>query len=417
MGLSRKYIVLIGDGMADYPVAELGGKTPLQTARTPNLDRLARQGTLGRVNTIPPGFSPGSDVANLTVFGYDPAVYYTGRAPLEAVAMGVKLAPADVAFRCNLVTLLKEDGDTYMEDFSAGHISTEEAGRIVKDLAKELGNEEFNFYPGVSYRHLLVWRNGEASLRLKTTPPHDITGGNISPHVPEGDGDEEILWLMNRAQKILPSHPVNLERTRMGKKPGNAIWLWGQGKAPVLKPITHRFGIRGSVISAVDLIKGIGYYAGLEIVNVPGATGYLDTNYAGKAEYALKALQDQDLVYVHVEAPDEAAHNGNLKDKIEAIEDFDQKIVAPILEGAEKLGGYRLLILPDHFTPLTIKTHSPEPVPFIVFSSEEKDNSIKAGRSFDEESAEKAGLLIEKGHELMQKFIQGFSAGQQLMVS
>jgi 2,3-bisphosphoglycerate-independent phosphoglycerate mutase len=417
MGLSRKYIVLIGDGMADYPVAELGGKTPLQTARTPNLDRLARQGTLGRVNTIPPGFSPGSDVANLTVFGYDPAVYYTGRAPLEAVAMGVKLAPADVAFRCNLVTLLKEDGDTYMEDFSAGHISTEEAGRIVKDLAKELGNEEFNFYPGVSYRHLLVWRNGETSLRLKTTPPHDITGGNISPHVPEGDGDEEILWLMNRAQKILPSHPVNLERTRMGKKPGNAIWLWGQGKAPVLKPMTHRFGIRGSVISAVDLIKGIGYYAGLEIVNVPGATGYLDTNYAGKVEYALKALQDQDLVYVHVEAPDEAAHNGNLKDKIQAIEDFDRKIVAPILEGAEKLGGYRLLILPDHFTPLTIKTHSPEPVPFIVFSSEEKDNSIKAGRSFDEESAEKAGLLIEKGHELMQKFIKGFSAGQQLMVS
>jgi 2,3-bisphosphoglycerate-independent phosphoglycerate mutase len=411
MGLSRKYIVLIGDGMADYPIAELGGKTPLQSARTPTLDRLARQGTLGRVNTIPPGFSPGSDVANLTVFGYDPAVYYTGRAPLEAVAMGVKLAPADVAFRCNLVTLLKEDGDTYMEDFSAGHISTEEAGRIVKDLGKELGNEEFNFYPGVSYRHLLVWRNGEASLRLKTTPPHDITGRNISPHVPEGDGDEEILWLMNRARKILPSHPVNLERTGMGKKPGNAIWLWGQGKAPVLKPMTHRFGIRGSVISAVDLIKGIGYYAGLEIVNVPGATGYLDTNYVGKAEYALKALEDQDLVYVHVEAPDEAAHNGNLKDKIQAIEDFDRKIVAPILEGAEKFGGYRLLILPDHFTPLTIKTHSSEPVPFIVFSSEEKDNPIKAGRSFDEESAEKAGLLIERGHELLEKFIKGFSAG------
>ncbi|MCX5913439.1 MAG: phosphoglycerate mutase, partial [Deltaproteobacteria bacterium] len=212
MGLSRKYIVLIGDGMADYPIAELGGKTPLQSARTPTLDRLARQGTLGRVNTIPPGFSPGSDVANLSVFGYDPAVYYTGRAPLEAVAMGVKLAPADVAFRCNLVTLLKEDGDTYMEDFSAGHISTEEAGRIVKDLGKELGNEEFNFYPGVSYRHLLVWRNGETGLRLKTTPPHDITGRNISPHVPEGDGEEEILWLMNRARKILPSHPVNLER-------------------------------------------------------------------------------------------------------------------------------------------------------------------------------------------------------------
>jgi 2,3-bisphosphoglycerate-independent phosphoglycerate mutase len=407
MGLSRKYIVLIGDGMADYPVAELGGKTPLQAARTPNLDRLAGQGILGRVQTIPPGFSPGSDVANLTVFGYDPAVYYTGRAPLEAVAMGVKLAPGDVAFRCNLVTLLKEDGDIYMEDFSAGHISTEEAARIVKDLGKELGNEEFHFYPGVGYRHLLVWRQGEASLRLKTTPPHDITGRNISPHIPEGDGEEEILWLMNRAQKILPRHPVNLERIRTGKKPGNAIWLWGQGKAPILEPMTRRFGIRGAVISAVDLIKGIGYYAGLEIVNVPGATGYLDTNYAGKAEYALKALEDRDLVYVHVEAPDEAAHNGNLKDKIQAIEDFDRKILAPILEGAEKFDGYRLLILPDHFTPLTIKTHSPEPVPFIVFSSEEKDTPIKAGRFFDEEAAEKTGLLVGRGHDLMEKFIKG----------
>jgi 2,3-bisphosphoglycerate-independent phosphoglycerate mutase len=409
MGSSRKYIVLIGDGMADYPVTELGGKTPLQSARTPNLDRLARLGTLGLVKTIPPGFPPGSDVANLSVFGYDPAVYYTGRAPLEAVAMGVKLGPADVAFRCNLVTLLGEDGDIYMEDFSAGHISTEEAGRIVRDLGKELGNEEFNFYPGVSYRHLLVWRNGEAGLRLKTTPPHDISGRNISPHVPEGDGDEEILWLMNRAQKILPSHPVNRERAGAGKKPANAIWLWGQGKAPALEPVTRRFGIRGSVISAVDLIKGIGFYAGLEIVDIPGATGYLDTDYAGKAQGALKALEDQDLVYVHVEAPDEASHNGNLRDKIRAIEDFDGKIVGPVLQGMGKFGEYRLLILPDHFTPLTIKTHSSEPVPFILFSSEEKGGPVKADRSFDEESAGKVGVLIERGHELMEKFIKGFS--------
>ena len=402
---SRKYIVLIGDGMADYPVAELGGKTPLQAARTPNLDRLARQGVLGRVNTIPPGFAPGSDVANLTVFGYDPAVYYTGRAPLEAVAMGVKLGPADVAFRCNLVTLSREDGDIYMDDFSAGHISTEEAGRIVRDLGKELGNEEFNFFPGVGYRHLLVWRNGEACLRLKTTPPHDITGRNISPHVPEGDGDEDILWLMNRAQKILPSHPVNRERTRAGKKPANAIWLWGQGKAPALEPVTRRFGIRGAVISAVDLIKGIGFYAGLEIVSVPGATGYLDTNYAGKAQGALKALEDGDLVYVHVEAPDEASHNGKLADKIRAIEDFDEKIVGPILAGAEKFEEFRLLILPDHFTPLAIRTHSPEPVPFVLFSSKEGKNLLKRDRSFDEESAEKTGILIERGYELMEKFI------------
>ncbi len=409
MGLSRKYIVLIGDGMADYPVAELGGKTPLQSARTPHLDRLARRGTLGRVRTIPPGFSPGSDVANLTVFGYDPAVYYTGRAPLEAVAMGVKLGPTDVAFRCNLVTLLREGGDIYMDDFSAGHISTEEAERVVRDLGKELGNEEFNLYPGVGYRHLLVWRNGESSLRLKTTPPHDITGRNISPHIPEGDGEEEILWLMNRAQKILPSHPVNRERTREGKKAANAIWLWGQGKAPVLEPVTQRFGIRGSVISAVDLIKGIGLYAGLDIVNVPGATGYLDTNYAGKAQGALNALEDRDLVYVHVEAPDEAAHSGKLKDKIRAIEDFDEKIVGPVLRGAEKFGAYRVLILPDHFTPLAIRTHSSEPVPFILFSSEEKDSPAEEGRSFDEESAERAGVLVERGHGLMEKFIRGLN--------
>jgi 2,3-bisphosphoglycerate-independent phosphoglycerate mutase len=404
---SRKYIVLVGDGMADYPVAELGGKTPLQTARTPNLDRLAAQGTLGRVQTVPAGFPPGSDVANLSVFGYDPALYYTGRAPLEAVAMGVKLGPADVAFRCNLVTLSREDGDLYLDDFSAGHISTEEAGGIVRDLGQELGTGEFNFYPGVSYRHLLVWRNGEAGLRLKTTPPHDISGRNISAYVPEGDGDEEILWLMNRAQKILPSHPVNRERTKAGKKPANAIWLWGQGKAPVLEPLTRRFGIRGSVISAVDLIKGIGFYAGLEIVNVPGATGYLDTNYAGKARGALKALEDQDLVYVHVEAPDEASHNGRLADKIRAIEDFDEKIVGPVLQGAEKFEEMRVLILPDHFTPLKIKTHSSEPVPFILFSSKEGKRSAEGNRVFDEESAEKTGVFIERGHELMEKFIAG----------
>jgi 2,3-bisphosphoglycerate-independent phosphoglycerate mutase len=413
MGSSRKYLILIGDGMADYPIAELGGKTPLQAARTPNLDRLARKGTLGRVSTIPPGFSPGSDVANLTVFGYDPAVYYTGRAPLEAVAMGVKLGPADVAFRCNLITLSREAGDIYLEDFSAGHISTEEARKIITDLGKELGSEEFNFYPGVSYRHLVVWRNGETSLRLKTTPPHDITGRNISPHIPEGDGDEEVLWLMNRAQKILPSHPVNRERIQTGKKPANAIWLWGQGKAPVLEPMTRRFGIRGSVISAVDLIKGIGFYAGLEVVNVPGATGYLDTNYAGKTQYALKALETKDLVYVHVEAPDEAAHNGNRQDKIQAIEDFDQKIVGPILEGAENFGGYRVLILPDHFTPLTLKTHSAEAVPFLVFSSEEQDSPPKEGRAFDEESAQKTGFLLERGHDLMEKFIRGFGPAEK----
>jgi 2,3-bisphosphoglycerate-independent phosphoglycerate mutase len=408
MGKSRKYVVLIGDGMADYPIAGLGGKTPLQAARTPNLDRLAQKGILGLAPTVPAGFPPGSDVANLSVFGYDPAIHYTGRAPLEAVAMGVNLSPTDVAFRCNLVTLSREDGDIYMEDFSAGHISSDEAKLIITDLGKEMGDEEFQFYPGVSYRHLMVWRNGEVSLRLKTTPPHDITGRNISSHVPEGNGDEEILWLMNRAQRILPSHPVNQERQRAEKKPANAIWLWGQGKAPVLEPMTKRFGFQGSVISAVDLIKGIGFYAGLEIVNVPGATGYLDTNYAGKAEYALKGLADKDFVYLHVEAPDEAAHNGNLKDKIQAIEDFDSKIVGPILRGLEKFEAYRVLILPDHFTPLVLKTHSPEPVPFIAYSSEDKNTQPKVSQSFDEGSANNVGFMVERGHELMERFIRGF---------
>ena len=408
MGSSRKYVVLIGDGMADYPVAELGGRTPLQAAKTPNLDRLAQKGILGLAPTVPAGFPPGSDVANLSVFGYDPSEHYTGRAPLEAVAMGVNLGPTDVAFRCNLVTLSREDGDLYMEDFSAGHISSEEARGIITDLGKEMGNEEFQFHPGVSYRHLMVWRNGETSLRLKTTPPHDITGRNISPYVPEGSGDEEILWLMNRARKILPGHPVNQERRKAGKRPANAIWLWGQGKAPVLEPMTKRFGIQGSVISAVDLIKGLGFYAGLEIVNVPGATGYLDTNYSGKAERALKALAEKDFVYLHVEAPDEAAHNGNLKDKIQAIEDFDEKIVDPILAGLKKYETFRVMVLPDHFTPLTLKTHSSEPVPFVVFSSEDEDRESKAGRFFDEPSAGKAGLALERGHDLMEKFIRGF---------
>ncbi len=406
MARPRKYVVLVGDGMADYPAVELGGKTPLQAARKPNLDRLAQKGKLGRVATIPSGYPPGSDVANLTVFGYDAQIYYTGRAPLEAVAMGVKLGPTDVAFRCNLVTLAREDDDLYMDDFSAGHIPSDEANRIITDLGKELGNEEFNFFPGVSYRHLMVWRNGEPSLRLKTTPPHDITGRNISPHVPEGDGEEEILWLMNRAQKILPRHPVNAERQRGGKKPANGIWLWGQGKAPVLEPMTRRFGIQGCVISAVDLIKGIGFYAGLEILNVPGATGYLDTNYAGKAEYALKALEEKEFVYLHVEAPDEAAHSGNLKDKIQAIEDFDGKIVGPVLNGLEKFEAFRVLILPDHFTPLTLKTHSAEPVPFLIYSSEDGSQASEEGRFFDETSAQKTGFLIDQGHTLMGRFIK-----------
>jgi 2,3-bisphosphoglycerate-independent phosphoglycerate mutase len=406
--LSRKYLVLLGDGMPDDPLAELEGKTPLQAASTPHLDILSQRGTLGLVRTVPPGFPPGSDVANLSIFGYDPALYFTGRAPLEAASMGVKLAPGDVAFRCNLSTVSRRGGQAFMEDFSAGHISTEEAKEIIADIEKVLGNQHFKFYGGVSYRHLLVWRNGERSLALKTTPPHDITGKNIAAYLPRGEGEKEILGLMEEAQKVLENNPVNQARRQAGKKPANAIWLWGQGKAPLLFPITKRFGLEGSVISAVDLIKGIGFYAGLEIIQVPGATGYLDTNYAGKAEYALREISRKDFVYVHVEAPDEASHNGSLQDKIQAIEDFDGKIVGPVLQGLENCEDFCLLVLSDHPTPLHLKTHSAGPVPFVIFSSEDGRKTLKKNRSFDEISAQRTGLFIDAGHELLAKFIRGF---------
>ena len=406
--MGRKYAVLCGDGMADYPISELEGKTPLQVAETPNLDRMAQKGVLGMVRTVPPAMPPGSDVANLSIFGYDPALHFTGRAPLEAAAMEVQLNPEDVAFRCNLVTLGSRNGLETMDDFSAGHISTGEAREIIQKIVEILGNDEFHFFPGVSYRHLLVWRNGERGLKTRTTPPHDISGKEIAEFLPRGNGQEEILSLMGKAKEVLPDFPVNRKRLEAGKKPANAIWLWGQGKAPALLPMTDRFGLRGSVISAVDLTKGIGSYAGLEIVNVPGATGYLDTNYGGKAEYALREISRKDFVYVHLEAPDEASHNGNLKDKIQAIEDFDQKIVGPILRGLEKMGDFRVLALPDHPTPIVLKTHSPEPVPFVVFSSEQTGNSPQQERFFDETCAEKTGLMLERGHELMEKFIHGF---------
>jgi 2,3-bisphosphoglycerate-independent phosphoglycerate mutase len=406
--LSRKYLILLGDGMPDDPLAELKGKTPLQAAVTPHLDRLAQKGTLGLVRTVPPGFPPGSDVANLSIFGYDPALYFTGRAPLEAASMGVKLARGDVAFRCNLLTISLRQGQSFMDDFSAGHISTEESKEIIADIERVLGNQDFKFYGGVSYRHLLVWQNGERSLSLKTTPPHDITGKNIAEYLPRGEGEKEILGLMEGARKVLQDHPVNQTRRKAGKKPANAIWLWGQGRPPLLFPLAQRFGLEGSVISAVDLMKGIGIYAGLEIVHVPGATGYLDTNYAGKAEYALREISRKDFVYVHVEAPDEASHNGNLKDKIQAIEDFDGKIVGPVLRGLENCEDFRLMVLSDHPTPLHLKTHASGPVPFVIFSSEDGRRTPMKDRSFDEISAQRTGLFIDKGHELLEKFIKGF---------
>ncbi|BCR04812.1 putative 2,3-bisphosphoglycerate-independent phosphoglycerate mutase [Desulfuromonas versatilis] len=400
-----KYLVLLGDGMADEPIEELKGKTPLEFARTPRMDQLADQGEIGMVETIPPGFHPGSDVANLSVFGYDPALCYSGRSPLEAASMGVELGPEDVAFRLNLVYLVAHYGKLYMGDFSAGHISTAEARQIIATLQQELGDEEFHFYPGVSYRHLMVWRGGKDKLEF--TPPHDLTGQSVEGHMPRGEGAERLIQLMNSAQLLLHRHPVNLQREQQDKPTANSIWLWGHGRPPRMETLQQRFGISGAVISAVDLIKGIGTYAGLDVIEVPGATGYIDTNYVGKAEYALEALKSRDFVYLHVEAPDEAAHAGNLQDKIRAIEDFDQKVVGTILDGIGALGDYRLLVLPDHPTPLARMTHTSDPVPYILYGSGGEFPHQGEGGGYCERSARAAGVKLDQGHRLMARLIRG----------
>lgn len=387
-----KQIILIGDGMADYPIKELGDKTPLEYAEVPNLDRLAATGKFGLFATVPSGMSPGSDVANLSVLGYDPRRYYTGRAPLEAASIGVKLDAGDIAFRCNLVTLRPEGGSMVMEDYSAGHISTEEASEIVLDLDRALSGSGVRFYPGTGYRHLMVWKGG--TKELKTTPPHDISDKKIDGHLPSGSGADKLIGLMKGSWDILKDHPVNRRRAEGGKRPATSIWLWGQGSAPAMPTLKERFGVEGSIISAVDLMKGIGIYAGLEVINVPGATGYIDTNYRGKAEYALASLENKDFVCVHVEAPDEAGHNGNLKDKVRAIEDFDREVVGRVLKGLEGFGEWRLLALPDHPTPIALKTHTPDPVPFALCDGAALRGEMGAAR-FTEASAAASGVLVE----------------------
>jgi 2,3-bisphosphoglycerate-independent phosphoglycerate mutase len=402
-----KYIILQGDGMPDYPVDELAGRTPLQAAATPNMDYVARKGLLGMVTVIPEGFPPGSDVGNLSILGYEPSRYYTGRAPLEAASMGVELGPGDIAFRCNLVTLKNSGGKSLMEDYSAGHISTEEAREIMEQIDASLGSGQIRFYPGVSYRHLMVWRKG--SDQAKTTPPHDIMGKEISPYLPQGDDGELLGGLIRKSQEILKDLSVNQTRMAAGKSPANSIWLWGQGRAPKLPALRDRYGIEGSVISAVDLVRGIGIYAGLKVVDVPGATGYLDTNYSGKADYAIRELKQRDFVYLHVEAPDEAAHSGKVENKIKALEDFDKKVVGRILDGIRKFTDYKVMVVSDHPTPLSLRTHSREPVPFAILSSDDENRS-ESDRGFDEISAEASGVFLTRGEELMQEFIVSRSA-------
>jgi 2,3-bisphosphoglycerate-independent phosphoglycerate mutase len=398
-----KYLVLIGDGMSDLPLKQLGGKTPLEYAHTPNLDRLAQTGLCGWTNNVPQGLEPGSDVAALSILGYDPKKYYTGRGPLEAASLGVKLKPGEVAFRCNLVSL----AGGRMRDFTADHVSTAEARRVFARLNREIGGESVKFYPGLSYRNLLVMKDSRDKqlARLKTTAPHDITGKKISAYLPRGRGKESIIRLMNESEVIL--HQMKSKAT--------LIWPWGQGAAPKIPPFRRRFGKRGAIITAVHLLKGLGKTAGLTVINVPGATGYLDTNYRGKAEYALLALRDHDVVFVHVEAPDEAGHEGNIKHKLKAIEDFDRLIVGSIRRKIQKTKDeVRILVLPDHPTPIKYMTHTADDVPFVIWPrptlpitrlSREKsrDYSLPV-TTFNEKAIRRSKFRVRSGVRLLELF-------------
>ncbi|MDY0038942.1 MAG: cofactor-independent phosphoglycerate mutase [Desulforhabdus sp.] len=402
-----KYIILVGDGMADYPVAELNGKTPLQAARTPHIDGLLAVGRVGLVRTIPDGMEPGSDVANMSLLGYDPLRYHTGRAPIEAASMGVQLHSEEVAFRCNLVTLERDrEGVLRMLDYSAGHITTAEAHELVGALQQAVEGSPLRLYPGVSYRHLLVWANGREDFR--TTPPHDISGKPAEPHQEVYRREEVLFSFMEKAGAILADHPVNRRRIAAGRRPANAVWLWGQGRTPSMPTLKERYGLTGAMISAVDLLKGLGVYAGLEPIFVPGATGYLDTNYAGKVAAALQALEIGDLVYVHIEAPDEAGHEGSLEKKVEAIEAFDANVVGPILAQIGRFHKVRLLIETDHPTPISIRTHATDPVPFLLVEAFKGSEAASApAETFCEALAKASGWNVGSGFELFDYFIKG----------
>lgn len=398
-----KYIILQGDGMADYPIEALGNKTPLQAARTPNMDWLAQHGVYGIAHVIPKGFPPGSDVGNMSIMGYDPAVYHTGRSPLEAASMGVALGPKDIAFRCNLVTVAGSGAEAVMEDFTSGHIATDEATQIITDLGRQLGGDGIEFFPGVSYRHLMVWRDGLE--KMETTPPHDITDQKSAGYLPKGEGAERLLKLMTASQSLLAQHPVNLKRQAAGKRQATTIWLWGQGRAPQLPPLTKRFGITGGVISAVDIIHGLGVYAGLERIDVPGITGFVDTNYVGKGEYGVRSLEKNDLVFIHVEATDEAGHMGDWKLKIQALEDFDEKVVGTVLKGMAHRQDYRILLMPDHPTACALKTHVAEPVPFVLYSPQQARDNGAVG--YNEKDAMTTGVVAVEAFRLMESLVEG----------
>ncbi|MDH4183518.1 MAG: cofactor-independent phosphoglycerate mutase [Nitrospinota bacterium] len=397
-----KFVILLGDGMPDWPLPAMDNKTPLALATTLNLDRMARDGAAGSVKTSPEGFYPGSDITNMGLLGYDPRQYYTGRAPLEAAAMGVALGPEDVAFRCNLVTLKPVADGLVMEDFSAGHIETADSTQIIADMEKAMGGGRLSFHPGVSYRHLMVMKNGADLAGVKLTPPHDISDQNVREFLPQGDGAVELMRITNDAQMFLKTHKVNARRAKEGKKEANSVWLWGQGKAPSMPPLAKLRGLTGAMISAVDLMKGIAALSGMKVLNVPGATGWIDTNYEGKAQACLKALEEVDLVYLHVESPDEAGHAGSLEYKIQAITDFDRKVVGPVLEGIKRFGDYRVMALSDHPTPLAIKTHCADPVPFAIYPR--PAGATESAEAFSEDIVKSSGLKFDNAVSLFEYF-------------
>ena len=398
-----KYIVLVADGMADYPIKELNDQTPLEAARTPNMDYIARHGRLGRIKTIPENMTPASDVANMSILGYNPAEFYSGRGPLEAANMGIEISDEDVAFRCNLVTV---SGPT-MVDYSAGHISSKEAEGLIKFIGEKLGNDNLKFYPGISYRHIMVAKNGTRDMleKIDCTAPHDILGKNFLENLPKGKNSELLVVLMKESKSLLEKHEINSVRIDLKENPANMIWLWGQGKKPSFPTFKEKYGLNGSVISAVDLIKGMGKLLGLEVINVPGATGYYDTDYAGKAKAAIKSLENNDFVFVHVEAPDEAGHNGDLREKISAIERFDQLVVGNILEAFKKKSNFRILVLPDHATPIALRTHTADTICFGIFG---QNITGRGFLKYSEKEAEKSDLFFEHGYQLMDFFIKDY---------
>lgn len=400
-----KYLVMLCDGMADEPNEALGNSTPMERANKPCMDSLAAKAEVGIVKTVAEGLKPGSDVANLSVLGYEPAVYYSGRSPLEAASIGIDLKDTDVTLRCNLVTL--SDDEDYENktilDYCADDISSEEAKILIEYIQEKLGNDVFRFYPGVSYRHCLVWSNGNPHPGV-LTPPHDITGKVITDYIPKGEAVDELYDLMKKSYDLLKDHPVNQARIARGKRPANSIWLWGEGTKPLLDNFSEKFGIKGSIISAVDLLKGIAICAGMNSVDVDGATGYLDTNFDGKCKAAIEEFKNgADLVYVHVEAPDECGHRGEIENKVKAIEMIDEHILGPVVEFLKGYDDFAVLVCPDHPTPLSIRTHTSTPVPYLIYDSK---NEINSGvKVFCEKEARETGNYIEKGFTMMNYFL------------